>query len=218
MKIVTLFLCVLLIGCGSSTEVANNWKWQEICGRNDSSNVERLPVYRIKVPQALLRIDPEASISLEDTRLPLCEFIINDNEKQIKIVIHNFPKIDGKNISPLAQIARWKNQLATINQMETSVIPQAFSGFVGYLFESSENDGSKAIMAWALQLAPEHDHTLSYYIKKSESPNEKRVLNQMMSDITIKISGTKQLLKKYKQELIKFARSFELIKEIPPAP
>lgn len=94
-------------------------------------------------------------------------------------------------------------------------MPQTFSGYVGYFLEASEKGGDHAVMAWALQLAPEHLQTLGYYLKIAESANDRVAMNQMMADVTLKVTGPKKLLKKYRHKIAEFVRSFELIQEIP---
>jgi len=218
MKCVLIVFCFILVGCESSTATNDQSEMQEICGRNDHSNLERLPVYRAKVPRTWQRKDPEPSVSIEDTKTALCEFTIPDEKQQIKIVIHNFPLMEGKSIPPMAQIARWRNQFSVIDQTATKIIPQAYSGFVGYLLEASEQENPSAVMAWALQIAPEHHATLNYHWKIAEASHDKRMLHQMMADLTIKATGSKQLLKKFRRDIINFARSIELIQEIPESP
>jgi len=72
------------------------------------------------------------------------------------------------------------------------------------------NNEETMVLAWALQIAPEHCRTLS---------NPDSYLNkQMRSDVTIKAMGPVTLMKKHKQAIETVARSFELIEEIPGNP
>ena len=56
----------------------------------------------------------------------------------------------------MAQIMRWKRQFEQLDPATTSVKPQAFSGFVGYLFEGTGilSGETKTVLGWAMELGP----------------------------------------------------------------
>lgn len=190
MKYLNLLLLFLLLSCSSQKDAKTAY-YQDVKGRND------ITIYRIKVPQNWKRIDPETPPI--DTKIAICEFFIEDPEGSIRITLHNFPSqtIDNR-IPPGSQIARWKRQLPMVHE---NITPQSFSGYVGFLYEG--DDGEKAMMGWIMQLGPEQYSRLS--------PTE------LKSDVTIKALGPLPLIQKHRQKIVNFARSFELISEIPLA-
>jgi len=173
----------------------------------------RLPVYRMRVPDSWIRRDPLPGESLIDTTKSLCDFLIYEDDGIIRIFIHNFPtKTIEERIPPSAQVARWQRQFESLVPHESHINPQAFSGYSGLLFTGVGilNNEETMVLAWALQIAPEHCRTLS---------NPDSYLNkQMRSDVTIKAMGPVTLMKKHKQAIETVARSFELIEEIPGNP
>lgn len=177
-------------------------KMEEICGRERPS----LPIYRVKAPLSWRRQNPSPEESLIDTTKSLCEFYLSEGEETIRVTIHNFPsrKIEDR-IPPAAQITRWKKQFANLEPTTVFVTPQAWGGFAGFLFEGSGliNDAPVSMMAWSMQLAWEHYRNLY-----EASP-------QIRADFTVKATGSKEMMKKYRKAIIDFARSFELIEEIP---
>jgi hypothetical protein len=210
----SIFLALLCSGCQSNSSVESviEHEMQEIKGRdNDQSSFS---VYRVKVPDSWIRRDPLPDESLVDTTKPLSEFIILDSEGVIRIWIHNFPseRVDQR-ISPLSQKERWQKQFNQIFPNETDTVPQAFNGYSGLLFCGTGvlNDAKKTVYAWALQIAAEHYQTLSQPNSKEEAVRFK----QMRADITIKAEGPSSAMKKHTEMIYAFARSFELIEEIP---
>ena len=207
MYITPLLLVVFFTGCG---DYSNEFHapWQEIAGRD-----ERLPIYRARVPTEWERKDADASDPLLDTMQPLCEFIIRKGEQQILITIHNFPTTTIKERVPVgAQISRWKRQFSSLEELTESVHPQSFGGFAGLVFygEGKIKEIPQAMLAWAMQLPPEHFLEFLSNDKKSNA--------QMRADYTIKAVGDPSLLSDCREEITAFARSFELIEEIPSPP
>lgn len=198
---ITIFL---LAACQTADRPQGHIFRTEICGRDDGISLNREPIYRIAAPYDWERLDPSSTESTSDTTTPLCEFLIIEGADQIRIAIHNFPSdsFEGR-IPPQAQIMRWQNQFDPIDSASLTITPQSFSGYSGMLIEASGLQKGKplTLMAWALQLAPEHYRSLKD--------------KQMRSDVTIKASGPKFLMRKYREVIFAFARSFELIEEIP---
>ncbi len=181
-------LLLLITGCADQPTATPSL--QMIDGR-----VRGLPIYRAEVPHHWHRQDPSAETPLDDTTQPICEFSIDE---QIRITIHNFP---DQKIPPTAQVTRWKRQL---NFITTDTTPVAWGGFAGLQFYGE--DKNSAVLAWAMQIAPEHYRTLS-------KPSEK--YRQMRADYTIKVTGPTDLIESHRNEIISFANSFELIEAIP---
>ncbi len=194
MKYLPLLIFIICSAC-SSPEETKATHYQYVTGRN------QLAIYRINAPKEWKKIDPDSPPS--DTKLPLCEFHIEEPDGSIRITLHNFPSqtIDDR-IPPGSQIARWKRQFSFIDE---NITPQSFSGYVGFLFEG--DDGNTAVMGWIVQLGAEQYSRLSL----PDFPPELR------SDVTIKAQGPTHLIQKHRQKIISFARSFELLQEIPNA-
>ena len=194
-----LMMTLFLFGCTAGNETEKNWTMHEICGRDEHHTY----VYRIKSPKEWKIVHPEKNEDLSDSIKSLCEFVIQDESGEIKITIHNFTsKSIEERIPPLSQIMRWKKQFEELDQESVTITPQSYSGFTGLLFEATGflNGKSQTMICWSMQIAKEH-----YRILENE---------QMKADYTIKIVGLKGLVKDKTSEIIKFARSFELINEI----
>lgn len=212
---VPIFLAILLILCGCQNETppsAATSQWQEIHGRDEGDGI-RQPIYRVKTPKGWIRHDPLTDESIFDTTKSLCEFIIfEDPESIVRISLHNFPTEDlEQRIPPQAQIARWKQQFETL--YTPNVIPQAFAGYAGLLFTGfgTIKGQEVMVMGWAMQLDERHYRSLSNPANQEEAIRWR----QMRGDFTIKAVGPKNLLEKHHEDLILFARSFELLEEIP---
>lgn len=223
MKSFILFM-LLVISCVSCDDLPNPpiSSFQEISGRDEGKQINsdylRSMVYRSKVPLAWHRSDPQQNASIADTTKPLCEFAIEEGSEIVRITIHNFPTIiTEERIPPGAQVARWKRQFTELDVTTVAVTPQSYGGFAGLFFEGTGMLGgeNKTVMAWAMQLAPGHYSTLSYLANTCDSVQEREHLKQVRSDYTIKAVGPKTLMEKHRHSLIAFARSFELIDEIP---
>ena len=192
-----IFLLLLAFGCHPEGPPPI-YDTVEIEGRDQK------PLYRAKVPKEW---EIRKAQAVADTTKALVEiYVKGDADGSIRITFHNFP-VDRKEeeIPPLAQIARWKGQFEQLDPI-SAVTPQAFSGFIGYLFEGSGilNKELKSVMGWAMQLAPEHWQ----YIP--EEPYK-----QMRASFTLKAVGPHDLMQKQKEKIKAFARSFELIEALP---
>ncbi len=197
--ILTLSSLLLLTSCTAGNETDKSWTVHEICGRDEHHAL----VYRIKSPKEWKIIHPEKNEDLSDSRKSICEFLIQDQLGDIKITIHNFTsKSIEERIPPLNQIMRWKKQFEELDQESVTITPQSYSGFTGFLFEATGilNGQIQTMICWSMQIAKEH-----YRVLENE---------QMKADYTIKIVGLKEPVKDKTTEIIKFARSFELINEI----
>lgn len=197
--LVGLLVLVLCSACGSSPETTQA-PWLSIHGRDLAVND---PIYRARVPDGWQRQAPVSEAQREDTMQPICRFIVPDNEGPVEITVHNFPtdSIDER-IPPAAQVARWQRQVGARASAADLVQPIAHAGFVGLSYAA---DG---VMAWSLQLAKEHYQALSM------APDS-RLKQQMRADYTIKATGPEASLARHQREITAFARSFELIEEIP---
>jgi hypothetical protein len=198
----------LAFGCSKETPQSQPLVLHQILGRETNSISKRLPLYQIKAPSTWTHIIPPSNESLIDTTKFLSEFLIYGDEGVIKITIHNFPTetIESR-IPPSAQIARWKQQFSYLDPISIMVSPQSYSGFVGLLFEGTGiiNNESMTIIGWSMQLDSTHFRILSH-------PS---YFAQLRADVTIKATGPKNLMTKHYSSIYAFARSFELIDEIP---
>lgn len=206
-----LLLFLSFFSCSISENQTNESSWENINGRDEGSPpFFRQPIYRIFTPITWERINSVDS-SIVDTMLPIVEYRIPNTD--IHITIHNFPSSDvTSRIPPIAQTARWERQFEEIDPASIKLIPQSFSGFVGLRFEAIGLINSKEtmIIAWALQLGEEHFH---HFIQPSTLKNLSDI--QIRSDVTIKVTGSPHYIKSYASQIDQFARSFELIDEIP---
>lgn len=110
-------------------------------------------------------------------------------------------------IPPQAQLQRWQQQLNPIDQTTVLITPQSFSGYKGTLLEAEgEVKGEPtAVIGWAMQIGDDHYRTLTYT----------NLPNQMRADVTIKATGSPASIDLERDRIKSFARSFELIEEIP---
>lgn len=213
------FLGIISIGCAENpSRMIHNT--QQIAGRDDGTHAFSRPaLYRAKVPESWRRLDPKSSTSIVDTTKPLCEFIIEEKDKaDIRITVHNFPSEGPEDrIPPNAQVARWKRQFTDLDLTTASLLPQSYGGFSGLLFTGTGRLANEFVtmMAWTMQIAPEHYSTLSFHMTLSQTPDQKHFWKQMRADYTIKALGPSTLMSKYRREIVAFAKSFELIQEIP---
>jgi hypothetical protein len=219
MRLILPFITLIffLTACDKAANPIAKTTKEEICGRdNGISPFVRKNIYRAQVPADWRRQIPHSQESIADTTKSLCEYIIfSETGGQIRITIHNFPMEQSDRIPPSAQITRWKRQFSKLDPMSVFIIPQSFGGFAGVLFEASgEMDNiEQTVLAWAMQLGPEHYSTLS--MKINLHPEQAEYLKQMRADYTIKAKGPKDLIEKHKKSIQTFAHSFELIEEIP---
>lgn len=204
MRNTLLILACLLAGCQQASQET---PWQQIDGRDrfdETGAIKRYPVYRARVPKSWVRHDPPTDSSNSDSRLPICSFEIDG----IEIHVHNFPVTNiEKRIPPPAQVARWQQQ---VGGRATLVEPVAHGGFAGLHFEADK--GSERVVAWAMQLAPEHYYKLA---SLARTDLEREYYQQMQSDYTIKVNGPQEAIEQHRSAINAFARSFELIQAIP---
>ena len=132
-----LLFFILLMGC-SSLEKYPTPPRQLIAARDNGLSLDRFPIYHAKVPSYWQRHDPQPSESIFDSTKSLCEFIIQEDEGQIRITLHNFPT-DAleERIPPQAQIARWKQQFQQITPSSICLTSQSAGGFTGLLLEAT---------------------------------------------------------------------------------
>lgn len=203
---------LLLFSCSEQSAHIELMPMQEIKGRDYEG--KRFHVYRARIPAHWIRKDSFPEESLLDTKKSIGEFFIQDNGGIIRIAIHNFPTESiEQRIPPSAQVARWQRQFNRLVPEESSITPQAFSGYSGLKFKGCGqlNNEDQIMLGWSLQLDKEHYRALSPPIPASQE----NLYREMRADVTLKVTGPKELMEKYEEEINHFARSFELIEEIP---
>lgn len=223
----TITLALILCSCSEKPKLPTI-PMQEIKGRDYDGH--RFNVYRVRAPTDWIRKDTFADESLTDTKKSICEFFIPHGSESIRISIHNFPSdsIDQR-IPPGAQISRWQRQFEIMYPEESGTTPQAFSGYSGLKFKGigkltqaakqqakirEDNNEDYAVIAWSMQIGKDHYRALSH----PPTPSDNSLYREMRADVTIKASGPKELMQQHEEEIIAFARSFELIEEIPLTP
>jgi len=214
-KMIALVIYLLLIGC-TFLDNEQQQAWQEMTGRDEGGeSLSRESIYRARIPNDWVRLHLPAEESIVDTIKANCEFEIQEDGEKIRIVVHNFPVANLEDrIPPMAQISRWKRQFDFMDQSSLQIYPYAHGGFAGFSFEGvGTQDGKEVcVLGWGLQLDSEHYQVLNTI---SKNPQEESLYRQMRADYTIKATGTPKMLKKHKNAIQSFARSFELIKEVP---
>jgi hypothetical protein len=202
-----LVIFLLMCSCNSSSD--SILRDVKIRARDDGTHkslYSRDLIYHTKIPRDWISRDPLLTESIFDTTKALHEFFIVEGNENIRITIHNFPTDhENERIPPQAQVFRWKRQFETLEPSTLSTEPQSFGGFVGLRLIASGLMHQKPTMmiAWSMQLAPQHRQMLHH--------------KQMLADYTIKAIGPKDLMEKYQTKIISFARTFELIEDIPDA-
>lgn len=203
--ILTIILCLFLSSCSHDSNPRGQWL-------NFEGREKNIPIYRIKMPSNWQPIFPENDAYLSDTTLPILSFRILGEENDLHITIHNFPtqRIE-ESIPAKMQVIRWQKQFEEIDELCTDCRSVAYSGFSGLIFEGSGTMKGTAtsVLAFAMQLIPEHYHTLSNH------PQHEKEYKQMRADFTIKATGTPEAINKHRDTIIQFAESFELIQSIP---
>lgn len=210
--IIALSFLLLLSSCTDNTPSLPSSFMQEIKGRDYEGT--RFPVYRVRVPTSWVRKDSLPNESLKDTTKPICEFLILNGPETIRIAIHNFTSENmDHRIPPAAQIARWQHQFDFLSPSESHTSQQAFSGFTGLKFKGvgSLNHVATMMLGWSLQMGNEHYRMLRYPRKATDT----NVYQEMRADVTIKAVGPVSFMEEKEEEITHFARSFELIEEIP---
>lgn len=207
------FLCnaslIILISC-TPIQPPTPSNQQFFQGRDNRQSLERPLLYHALVPSHWIRQDPLETESIADTTKAICEFYIHVDDESIRLTIHTFPiRQENMRIPPLAQIARWKGQFEELDLIATQTLPDAHGGFSGLFFEGQGILQGNAIkvMGWSMQLASVYERQLNQ--GKNSLDFNKR------ADYTIKASGPPHLMNKHRLEILAFARSFELIDELP---
>lgn len=198
-----LFFLLLFVSSCSTHKTPKNRVATLIHGRN----LNLPPVYRVKLPYGWKEIPLSPHIDRSDTTQPIATFEIAEENGTIHIVIHNFPT--ETQVPVKLQAERWQRQFDLSHSLFISSLPQAFSGYVGLLFEGSGEVKGRPlkVMAWALNLGEEHYQMLSHHLT---------ALNyESRAQVTIKASGPERLMKKHKKSISAFAKSFELVEPIP---
>jgi hypothetical protein len=209
MFLLSLFL-FLLTGCNQTPSPPSSAHWQLIAGRNEEQSTVRPLLYRALVPFNWVRVDPPVKESIADTTKSICEFYIQENGQTIRLTIHTFPIIQSNlRIPPQAQIARWKKQFEELDLLATHVLSESHGGFSGLYFEGQGTLKGQPmqVMGWSMQLCSGYMRQLT---------NEWHPLDRYKrADYTIKASGPPSLMNQHRSALLAFARSFELIDELP---
>lgn len=210
--IVAISLSLILCACTENPSSPVAFPMQEIKGRDYEG--KRFAVYRVRIPSSWIRKDPLPEESLKDTTKAICEFLIIKGPETIRIAIHNFASENAdQRIPPSAQVARWQRQFEFLIPSESMTVPQAFNGFIGLKFKGigQVNQAETMVLGWSLQLGNEHYRML----KSPRNLSNSDLYKEMRADVTIKASGPKALMEEKEAEIARFARSFELIEEIP---
>lgn len=207
---IILTLIFILPGCSKEEAPSNLGKVViEISGRDERPT----PIYRAKVPIDWIQIHPKDKRFIQDTTEAIFEFRIEEGNACIRITIHNFPseKIEDR-VPPVAQTSRWQRQFDPIDPSKTHIYPVSWGGFSGIAIEAEGNNDCKrqALLGWSMQLYKDHYTCLEAF--------ENKAAEQMRADYTIKAIGNAPLMEKHKEDIIAFAKSFELINEIPMSP
>lgn len=222
-SLLLLILISLLPSCNELKESPSGSLWQTFSGRDDgfknpvdlTSPTEdfkqsRPLLYRAMTPSDWMRKDPSPTESIADTMKPIAEFSIQEGEEVVAITLHTFPvSSEIPSIPAPAQISRWKRQFDPLDIAAAHTEEEAHGGFKGIFFEGSGilNGTPTMVLAWSMQLAPAYIKILS---------QEKHSLNiKKRADYTIKAIGPPSLLQKHRSDIVAFARSFELIDELP---
>lgn len=217
LKYILLLLLVITqlpIGCNKNLSTPSS-SWQQFAGRDNNGqshehHLYRPLLYRALVPSHWTRQDPSPEESIIDTTKANCAFTIHENDQLIRLTIHTFPILqDTMRIPPQAQIARWKGQFEELDLVATHTIPDAHGGFSGLFFEGEGilHGNDTKVIGWSMQLAPVYERQLN----QGRDPLDQ----YKRADYTIKANGPPDLMNKYRQEIMTFARSFELIDELP---
>lgn len=202
-----------LCSCSEQDSTVSSFNRIEIQGR-DNGNLKRSFIYRAKVPKDWIVKLPVPEDSIADTTKAIADFFIVQEDQKIRIAVHNFPTQSmEERVPPVAQISRWKRQFQELDPTSIFMIPQAFGGFHGLLFEGTgDMKGERvSILGWSLQIASQHYQALS----RSSDQNLAAKFRQMRADVTIKAVGPENLMQKKRDEIVTFARSFQLIDDIP---
>lgn len=198
LKLYFLFL-FLLIGCENPSQQREEWIF--IPERSEKKE----KIYRVRVPKEWKKKLPSFEDSIEDTTQPNGEFFIEEADSVIKITLYTFPFIEiGQIISAASQVHRWKNQLHSLDPLTADPLPLSRGGFFGLFFEGEGiyQEKRTKMMGWALQPA-------LCLLQQLEEKDKRR------ASYTIKAVGPPDLMDRYREAILCFAKSFELIEEFP---
>ncbi len=84
-KVILSFFLIWLIGCSNGNPPHEPHQWDYFAGRNTLPALDRPLVYRAKVPDSWQREDPSPTVSIQDSRTPLVEFIIQEGKDRIRM-------------------------------------------------------------------------------------------------------------------------------------
>jgi hypothetical protein len=203
-------LLLILCGCQEPSREPTERSWQTIHARDNGVTLERIALYRARIPTSWSRKDPPPNESIADTKKPLCEFLIGEDKSPIRLKIHTFPIATPEaQVPPQAQIARWRSQFEQLNPLDVRLIAESHGGFSGLRFEGKgEMNGENVqLLGWSMNLASDYVRKLA--MELSPTDRLKR------ADYTIKATGHPSAMGKHRDDIIAFANSFELIDELP---
>jgi len=205
------FLLIFLISSCQEPKKIKEKHWQFISARDNGLSFDRPFVYRAIAPTNWIRKNPKNDESIQDTRKANCEFYLLNEEKEkgMRLTIHTFPIQNLQlSISNEAQIARWKQQFSYLNPLSIKVTSLSRGGFNGLAFEAEGiiDDKQTMVIAWSMKLAPLYSHLLQ---------QTREVKQELLADYTIKVVGDPEFMKTNRLDIIEFAKSFELIEELP---
>lgn len=186
-------------------------RWQAIAGRDAPElGGVRFPLYHVCVPVRWQRSDAAVTASVAATTEPLCRFEVVGEEGTIAVTVHNFPcDVITERVDPHLQVARWQRQLGESDPLYTKIVPVHGGGFVGLHLAARSSEA--AVMAWAMQLAPEHFHAVS----AGETPYNRHYCRQRKADYTVKAVGPPDSVDAAAADIAAFAASFELLRPLP---
>lgn len=212
MKYFLIIVFVSLTACSSNLdEKYSNKKssWQKFTARNEESDLFKPFIYQAFTPNSWKRVDSLLEESITDTKKPICEYQIFDEEEVLHLFVHTFPFNRSQMRIPCqAQITRWKSQFEELNPLYTEVVNESHSGFCGMKLEAQGIYKQKEckMIAWSMQLANEHERELNL------SP---QLIDQYkLADYTIKVVGSPDLIDNQINAIQRFAESFEFIEEL----
>ena len=198
----------LLTSC-SEAKNDHRYQWQKIAARNEEKSLNRPLVYQALLAKQWKKIPIPFDQSIYDSKLAVCQFLIEETKPELSLFLHTFPFNKGQmRPSPQAQIERWKRQFEAATSLEMEVTPFSCNGFCGLklIAEGKMKGKPVQMIAYAMQLAEEHRRE----IELSLSPLDRYKL----ADYTIKIVGPLLDLQRHKEDIEKFAQSFEFIDEL----
>jgi len=209
-------LAAFISSCDHDSPISHS-TWQTFDSRDNGNgngnSIIKHPVYRAKVPAHWIRKDPAFEESIVDTTKANCEFVIQENGHTIRITFHTFPiESQGMRIPAQAQIVRWKRQFDELDPPSLHTQSEGHGGFTGLFFEGQGSVKTTliSVLGWSMQLADIYVRQL----KHDAGGSKNHLSYHRCADYTIKASGPTVLINKYRNEIIDFASSLELIDEL----